>query len=165
MPRYQEYEAQLEAPSSPSAQDYYPQDSPTQDLFSRANDLKVIQEYNDEQKMPQGVKHDFWSLASKSVKLGFWNESDLAEIYLHKNLIKVGHIMAKPKFRYTFKERQEMNQMDFLVYADFKRGVGMEKYKINERTLQATSVTQSIQGSGAGSKKGGVGGFLSKFFN
>jgi len=43
-----------------------------------------------------------------------------------------------------------------LVYSDFKRGVGMEKYRINERTLQATTVTQSIQGGGKSQKQGGV---------
>jgi hypothetical protein len=58
-----------------------------------------------------------------------------------------------------------MNQMDLLVYADFKRGVGMERYKINERTLQATSVTQAIQGGGSSSvKRQGLLGGLKNFF-
>jgi len=74
--------------------------------------------------------------------------------------------MENPRHTYSFKDRQIMNQMDFLVYADFKRGVGMERYKINERTLQATSVQQHIQGGGgnSGGKKGGLLSGLKSFF-
>lgn len=135
------------------------------DLFTRENALQVIQEYNREETLPSDAKNSFWSLASKSIKLGFWKEDDARDIFLHKNIIKVGHLMANPRFKYTFEERQMMNHMDMLVYADFKRGVGMERYKINERTLQATSVTQSIQGSTTGGqRKGGVVSGLKAFF-
>jgi len=135
------------------------------EMYQRPNDLRVIQEYNREENMPMMAKKDFWALASKSIKLGFWKEEDAQDIFLHKNLIKVGHIMSHPRHSYTFKDRQDMNQMDLLVFADFKRGVGMERYKINERTLQATSVQQHIQGGGsAGGKKGGILSGLKSFF-
>jgi hypothetical protein len=144
-------------------QEYYEQPQQS-DLFARQNDLKVIQEYNREENMPGSVRNTFWALASKSVKLGFWNEKDMQDIFLHKNLIKVSELLRRPKHKYTFQDRHNLNQIDFLVYADFKRGIGMERYKINERTLQATSVTQSIQGGGNAGKRGGVGGFLKSFF-
>lgn len=135
------------------------------DMFSKPNDLRVIQEYNKEENLPSEAKSNFWALASKSIKLGFWKEQDIQEIFIHNNIIKVGHIMSKPRHKYTFKERQMMNQMDFLVYSDFKRGVGMERYKTNERTLQATSVQQHIQGGGSmGGKKGGVFSAMKSFF-
>lgn len=134
------------------------------EMFQRPNDLRVIQEYNREENMPVNTRNSFWALASKSVKLGFWDEKDANEIFLHKNSIKIGHIMSTPRHKYSFKERQEMNQMDFLTYADFKRGVGMEKYKTNERTLQATSVQQHIQGGGSSGKKGGMLSGLKSFF-
>lgn len=129
--------------------------APENEMFARANDLRVIQEYNREEGLPVDIKRSFWGLVSKSLKLGFWKEDDAREIFLHKNLVKVGHIMAKGRHKYTFEERQHMNQLDFLVFADFKRGIGMEKYRINERTLQATSVQQHIQGAGNPSKGGG----------
>jgi hypothetical protein len=138
---------------------------PENEMFSRANDLRVIQEYNREENLPAQMKNSFWGLASKSIKLGFWKEDDAREIFLHKNSIKIGHIMAKGRHNYTFEERQQMNQMDFLVYADFKRGVGMERYRINERTLQATSVQQHIQGGGGSpGKSGGIFAGLKNFF-
>jgi len=139
---------------------------PNDELFSRGNDLRVIQEYNREENMPDPIRQSFWALASKSIKLGFWDKEDLGEIFLNKNIIKVGHIMANPRHKYTFKDRQLMNQIDMLVYADVKRGIGMEKYRINERTLQATSVTQSIQGASSGlpQKKSGVLAGLKNFF-
>ena len=143
------------------------QEGDDNELFSMPNDLRVIQEYNREENIPQNLKKSFWSLASKSIKLGFWRESDLNDIFIKKNIIKVGHIMSQPRHRYTFAERQMMNQMDFLVFADFKRGIGMEKYKINERTLQATSVQQQIVGSGSGGaakQGGGVMSGLKSFF-
>jgi hypothetical protein len=133
--------------------------------FSRPSNLEVIREYNDEKLAPFEIKRDFWGLFSKSVKLGFWEKEDEFDIFLHKNVIKLGHIMAKPKHMYTFADRQKLNMIDFLVYSDFKRGVGMEKYKINERTLQATSVTQTIQGSPSGGKKGGVLAALKSIFS
>lgn len=161
-----EQNAQLVDPNTQYMDPYFPQAmQQSHDLFGRTNDLRVIQEYNNEENMPESVKLDFWALASKSIKLGFWTEKDYQELFLHKNIIKVGHIMSTPRHKYTFKTRQQMNQMDFLVFADFKRGIGMEKYKINERTLQATSVTQSIQGGQVGGgKKGGVLAALKNFF-
>lgn len=135
------------------------------DMFVRQSDLRVIQEYNREENMPQEARGTFWALASKSIKLGFWSAEDYEQIMMHNNIIKIGHIMAKPKHKYTFYERQLMNQLDLLVYADFKRGIGMEKYKINERTLQATSVTQNIHGgAGGGGKQGGIMAGLKSFF-
>lgn len=126
------------------------------DMFQRQNDLKLIQEYNREENLPADVKADFWALASKSIKLGFWDKEDEQPLYFIHNVINVGHIMSKPRHKYTFKERHQMNMMKMLVYSDFKRGVGMEKYRINERTLQATTVTQNIQGGGRSQKQGGV---------
>lgn len=138
-------------------------DPRSQEYFSKENNLQVIQEYNREENMPRDTKLNFWALASKSIKLGFWNEKDEYDIYLHKNLIKIGYLMTRPRHRYTFKDRFQMMQIDMLVYSDFKRGVGMEKYKLNERTLQATSVTQNIQGGSAG-KRGGFLSGLKSFF-
>ena len=158
-----------EQPAEVVNQEYYedPAQQQSNELFAQANDLRVIEHYNKEEIMPPMAKSDFWSLASKSIKLGFWKNEDAGEIFLHKNVIRLGHIMANPRHTYTFKDRQIMNQMDMLVFADFKRGVGMERYKINERTLQATSVTQSIHGGqtgGAGPKRGGLLSGLKSFF-
>ena len=148
-----------------AAQEYIEQDREEEsELFHQPNDLKVIQEYNREENMPSKVRKKFWALSSKSIKLGFWKQEDLYDVFLHKNIIKLGHIMSNPRSTYTFEDRQVMNQMDMLVYADFKRGVGMERYKINERTLQATSVQQHIQGGGSVGKQGGVLAGLKRFF-
>lgn len=141
----------------------YPQQQ-SDDYFNRPSDLRVIQEYNREEMLPEDVRTNFWGMLSKSIKLGFWDKEDEQELFFHKNLIKVGYIMSKPKHRYTFADRQKMNMVDLLFYADFKRGVGMEKYRLNERTLQATSVTQNIQGGNTGGKKGGVLAGLKAFF-
>lgn len=136
------------------------------EYFQQHNELKLVQEYNNEDLAPNKLKGEFWGLFSKSLKLGFWDKEDEQDIFYHKNIIRVGYIMSKPKHRYTFKERQQLNMIDFLVYADFKRGIGMERYKINERTLQATTVTQSIQGgAGNSGKKGGMVAALKGFFS
>lgn len=148
---------------------YQDQNQPQQvpEYFQQHNELKLVQEYNNEDLAPNSLKSDFWGLFSKSLKLGFWDQKDEIDIFYHKNIIKVGYIMSKPKHRYTFKDRQQLNMVDFLVFADFKRGIGMERYKINERTLQATTVTQSIQGGpgGGGGKKGGLLAGLKGFFS
>lgn len=144
---------------------FYPEPT-TQDneLFQRNNDLKVIQEYNREENMPISVKTTFWALASKSIKLGFWEKGDEQEVYFDKNNITIAHLMSKPKHEFTFGERLQMLQVKFLTYCDYKRGVGMEKHKINERTLQASTITQNIQGSGSQVKRGGVIAGLSRIF-
>src|SRR6056297_1733103 len=110
-----------------------PQDN---ELFQRANDLRVIQEYNKDENIPKSVIKNYWAPASKSVKLGFWEKDDEPSLYFMNNIIGVGDIMSKPKHKNTFEARQQRLQMNFLLYCDFKRGVGMERYKINERTLQ-----------------------------
>ena len=125
------------------------------DVFQRQNEIRVIQEYNRDENLPDAIKESFWSPTSKSIKLGFWDKEDEMDLYQYLNIIKTGHIMKLPKQKYTFQERQNMNQMALLTYADFKRGVGMEKFKLNERTLQASSITQNINGGGSGSKKAG----------
>jgi len=156
--------------SPEAAQQYYgqqedPYDQPASDEFSRPNDLRVIQEYNREENMPAIAKKNFWALTSKSIKLGFWKEEDFQDLWLRQNSIRLNYIMSEPKHKYTFKNRLDLQQMELLVYADFKRGIGMERYKINERTLQATSVRQSIQGGGnIGGKKGGIMAGIKNFF-
>lgn len=140
-----------------------PQQLPMEDYFHKQNDLRVIQEYNRDELVPASVKNEFWGMVSKSIKLGFWDKEDEKDLFFYKNIIRIGSIMSKPKHKYTFKDRQTMNMLDLLTHADFKRGVGMEKYKINERTLQATSVTQSIQGTASGKKAGMLAG-LKAFF-
>jgi hypothetical protein len=136
------------------------------ELFGKPNDLRVIQEYNREENMPLLARKHFWSLASKSITLGFWKEQDYNDLWYRHNSIKLNYIMSNPKHKYTFKDRLDLLQMELLVYSDFKRGVGMERYKVNERTLQATSVTQNIQGvsHGGGSRKGGLISGLKNFF-
>ena len=151
-------------PQLPGGEEQQMQQQPDE-YFSKSNDLRVIQEYNNEEMLPNKTKDKFWGLLSKSIKLGFWEKEDAADLFYYKNIIKVGHIMSLPKHQYSFADRQQMNMVDLLVYADFKRGVGMERYRINERTLQATSVTQSIQGGGIGGKKGGVLSGLKSFFS
>lgn len=135
------------------------------EAFSKTNDLKVIQEYNREENMPAKQRRTFWALTSKSIKLGFWKDTDHYDVWLRQNTIKVNYLMSRPKHKYTFEDRLDLQQMELLLFADFKRGVGMERYKINERTLQATSVTQSIQGAGnSGGKRGGMFAGLKNFF-
>ena len=155
-------------PSEPYLREMYhqPQQYAQQDnnLFSGPNDLRLIQEYNKEELVPEGLKHNLWGFMTKSLKLGFWDKSDEHDIFIHKNLIRLGYIMSTPKHKYDFRIRHQLNMLDFLAYADFKRGVGMEKYKINERTLQSTSVTQSIQGISNSARKGGMMAGLKSFF-
>jgi len=159
---------------SPPPQGMGPEDDQSQqpqsdEYFGKPNDLRVIQEYNQEEMLPTAIRGQFWGLLSKSIKLGFWEKEDEQDLFFYKNLIKVGDIMSRPKHKYTFKDRQQMNMVELLVHADFKRGVGMERYKTNERTLQATMVTQSIQGGlgggGQSSKRGGVIAGLRSFFS
>lgn len=148
-----------------SPEQYY--NGQDQEVFGKPNDLRVIQEYNREENLPDLAKKNFWALASKSIKLGFWKDQDYNDIWFRQNAIKLNFIMSNSKHKYTFKDRLDMLQMELLVFSDFKRGVGMEKYRLNERTLQATSVTQSIQGvsnSGGGGRKGGVMSTLKGYF-
>ena len=129
------------------------------DMFARANDLRVIQEYNKEENIPDDIKKVFWSASSPNVRLGFWEKDDLVDLFYHMNTILIGNIMSKPKKKYSFAEMNNMNQLFFKNYIDFRRGIGIEKFKNNERTLQAAMITQNIQGlggSGGGGKKGGV---------
>lgn len=156
--------------SPEAAQQMYadqPQYGQDQEVFGKPNDLRVIQEYNREENLPILARKHFWALASKSIKLGFWKDQDYNDIWFRQNSIKLNFIMSNPRHKYTFKDRLDMLQMELLVFSDFKRGVGMERYRLNERTLQATSVTQNIQGSsnmGGGGRKGGVFSSLKGFF-
>jgi len=149
-------------PSQAYEQQLVPQ--PSQQLFDHPSDLRVIQEYNHEDNMPLQIRQNFWGLISKSIKLGFWDKSDEKDIFIHKNLIKVGYIMSNSKHKYTFAQRQNMNMLDLLVYADFKRGIGMERYRINERTLQASSIQQTIQGGAPPGPKSGIFSGMKSFF-
>ena len=173
MERIQTYE--VDAQMAPDqGGEYLPQNVPPQmmageqdqDMFARSNDLRVIQEYNREENLPEEIRKQFWGLTTKSIKLGFFEKDDEKDLYFLKNMINIGHIMARPKHKYTFHDRQQMNMLSMLLYADFKRAVGIDKWKNNERTLQAASVTQSIQGAGGApmSRRSGVMGSLGRFF-
>lgn len=155
-----EYNQQMDG-SIPNDMAMTPQPTPGRDLFNTGSDqLEVIKEYNDEKKVPNKIQKTFWALASKSILLGFWEKEDQEDLYFFNNNILVGDIMSKPKHKYTFADRQAMNQMKLLAYANFKRSVGMEKWRINERTLQASAITQNINQNGAGAGQRSK-GFLS----
>lgn len=136
-----------------------------QQFFARQNDLAVIKEYNSEDNLPRGIKKDFWGLITKSIKLGFWTKEDELDLFFHKNLINTSYMMQKTKKELTFEDMHKMNMVGLLMYADFKRGVGMEKVKINERTLQATSITQHVNANASPVRKSaGVLGTIKNFF-
>lgn len=138
----------------------YTGDEGEDDAFRPSNELKILQEYNDEKYLPKRARRDFWSLTSKSVKLGFWKDSDYEIIWRHQNIIKLNHLMGKSRKKYSWKERKLMKQIAFLNFADFKRGVGMETFKHNERTMQSIAIQQRISGNSGGPSKKNNGGFM-----
>jgi len=136
-----------------------------EEYFRSRDNLEVIKEYNSEILLPNESKKDLWGLATKSISLGFWSENDQENMTLFVNRVKLSWLMGKAKHSYSFEDRHRFTQMELFAWSNFKRGVGMEKYKINERTLQATSVTQNIQASANTSGQKGVMAFLKNAFS
>jgi hypothetical protein len=138
---------------------------PGSELFTSPSNLEVIKEYNNEESIPNDIKLNYWAMSGKGIKLGFWEKEDEVNLFIHRNMIYTSKIMSKPKFKYTFKDLADQAQLSLMFFTDFKRGMGMEKYKINERTLQSASIQQSIQGSPGQSpaRKGFLGSIKSWF--
>lgn len=140
------------------------EDDQEAEAFQPNNELKVIQEYNREEHMPKAAKREYWSMISKSMLLGFWENKDREEIFLNNQIIKMANIMSKPKQKYTFKERNMQKQLEYYNFQLLKRGIGMERHKYNERTLQSMSIQQQIRG-GATNGRRATGGFMGSIKN
>jgi hypothetical protein len=125
------------------------------DAFRPNNELKVIQEYNEEKHLPIMARKDNWAMVSKSMLLAFWENKDYEDVFRHQNIIKLNNIMSKPKQKYTFKERAMNKQVEFFAYQNFKRGVGTDRFRHNERTLQSMMINQSISGTGSSPRRKG----------
>ena len=136
-------------------------------LFSNQNTVELIKYYTKEE-IPDDLKKlepfkTFWAILGKNPVLTFLNSEDEEIFDILFRISKLQHLISKPAYTYTFEKSQAMNQLRIYFKAAIKRSIGFDKNKVNERTMEATSVNQIVRSNTEGFNSPQKQGLFSKF--
>lgn len=137
-----------------------------QQIMNRGEMLKVIQEYLDDFNIPDDMKRTFWGINSKFLSITFLKPDDEEDLRLLMENSKLTDIMSQPPEDFTWKSRQDYNQLAFLFAVQSRRSMGTRQGVVNERTLQNTQIGHMIT-TNVGGQQGrapGLRGTMQKIF-
>lgn len=123
-------------------------DKSSYSLWGSTDFVKVIQEYTQDKQIPLDKVEDlqkFWAIFGKDLKLTFIDTDQ--EIEYFNNLFesaKLSYLMSEPAFKFDFDKYQMLDQLRLNFNAVVRRSKGTDKNKMNERTLQASQGSFSL---------------------
>lgn len=140
-----------------------------EDLFKPQDMVKLIKFYTEE-NLPKSLdntkfKDKFWSVLGKSPILTFLDAEDEDFYDSTLRIAKLQFLMMYPAYKYSFDDQMELNQIRMYFKSAIKRAIGFDKNKINERTMEATSINQIVRSNTEGFSGMGKPGFLGKLKN
>lgn len=122
----------------------------------------ILDDKTAQQKLEAGQFTEIWLPIMKSLKLTFLNDTDAAILYLQFEESVLDVILCRRRGGFTLKDSLLINQLRMLFRANVKRSVGTTPEVLNERILQATSITHSTgtyrepAGKGIGGRVAGL---------
>ena len=124
--------------------------------------LEVLKHYSDESLIPPDLKKREWSVFGKALINTFLTEKDLPMIDIYSQILRIDEMQSKPAHLLTFEEVNNLDKMNFYLFLNAKRAIGIEGNKMNERTLQNTQIGQQISTQIIGTKKPSGGNIFSR---
>lgn len=154
---------------APEARDYYEGlqgAKAAEDLFSTTDMSKLIKTYMEE-TIPEEIRNtklfkDFWGVLGNTLKLTFLSEKEIPEFESLFREAKYNYIMSVPVYDYTAEEMKIMQQIKIYFAAAIRRSVGSRQHVINERTMQATTISQNIRSNTERFSQSSGGGMMGK---
>lgn len=106
------------------------------------NAVKLIT--NEPQELQQEYSRWFFSFISKSLLLSFVTKEDMQFLYNKFMSARANFLMSVPDYKKTTLTRQILSNLESYFYTQLIRAKGVKGQITNERTMEATSITQSI---------------------
>jgi len=126
----------------------------------------LLDDKNAEEKLKYSNLADIWLPLMKSLKLTFLNETDALILYLQFEEAVLDLILSRRRGAFTLNDSLLVNQLRMLFRANVKRSVGTPPDTLNERIIQATSITRSTgifqEGKPGGGIRSRIAGFLGR---
>lgn len=107
---------------------------------------------------------DIWLPNQKSLKLSFLTETDAAILSLQMKEAELLLMCNKRRSQFGIKDVLAVNQLDQLFRINTKRSVGSDSENMNERKLQATSISYSTGTFKDGGRSGGIKSGIASLF-
>jgi len=106
-------------------------------------------------------ENPIWATHTKTSKLTFMDKYEIPMFEADTEAMISLYLMSKPPCEIGDEVIQEVNQLRMISRMNFRRSAGTENAsKINERTIQATQIRQSMNVNNAPQKQGGLGRFF-----
>lgn len=116
------------------------------------------------EKIKANAINDIWIPNQKSLKLTFFDQVDAQILGLQFEEAKLLYLVGKRRSEIDTSKVLALNQLSQLNRANIKRSVGSTGENMNERKLQATSISYSSGTFREGSTGRGLGGRLAGLF-
>jgi len=129
-------------------------------LYGNTDMVKLIETYT-EDDLPKPVKESpifnkFWAFFSRSPKWTFLSREDRVDYDYFLHNAKLNFLLMTPSYEYGFKEDMILDNLDFHNFINMTRAMGTPHHIINERTMEATTISQNISNSNAVMSQGGM---------
>lgn len=103
----------------------------------------ILDDKTAQRKLETSQFTEIWIPLMKSLKLTFLNDVDAAILYLQFEEAVLDVILCRRRGGFSLKDSLLINQLRMLFRANVKRSVGSTPDTLNERILQATSISHS----------------------
>ena len=124
----------------------------------------ILEDKLAQKKIETGEINDIWIPNQKSLKLTFLTELDAQILGIQFEEAKLLYLCSKRRNTIGLNKLLALNQLSQLNRANIKRSVGSDAENMNERKLQATSISYSTGTFKEGGRSGGVSGRLAGLF-
>lgn len=133
-------------------QEQQEEDQPTQNMWDEKQFLEVLKHYSEDEIVPKDIRSREWAVFGKALINTFLEKEDLLLIDIYAQILRIDEMWSKPSNRMTFKEVGNLDKMEIYMFLTAKRAIGINKNKINERTMQNTQILQNISMQGMANK-------------
>lgn len=107
---------------------------------------------------------ELWMPSQKSLKLTFLNETDAQILGIQFEEAKLLYLCSQRRTGVGISKILALNQLGQLNRVNIKRSVGSEMENMNERKLQASSITYNTGTFKDGNRGGGISGRIAGLF-
>lgn len=129
-------------------------------LYGNTDMVKLIETYT-EDDLPKEIKNNpiipkFWAFFSRAPKWTFLTKEDRPdyEYFLHN--AKLNFLLSTPSHKFNFDDDMLLDNLDFHNFINMTRAQGTPNHIINERTMEATTISQNISNSNSMMSQGGM---------
>lgn len=125
-------------------QDQNTEEEKKHNAWDEKQHLDVLEHYSGEDIIPKKLKKAEWQFFTKAATNTFLEKEDLMVIDAHFQIFKARNLQSRPSFDISNADIEDLDRIQYHMFINIKRAIGIDKNKINERVLQNMQILQSI---------------------